>query len=201
MKVMRKINRKGFTLVETILAIFILFVVSSMLINGFIAAIAYSYQTSVYSKSGAKNTDICTQQIADWSNLTKPDRELSAYEAIEDDAETDTLKFQPQGGFTLGPIEVPVITSKKADLSGTVPLELNFADGRFAPSEEQNQFSDNRTIFKYYPTYCYNPNGDPDDTLGQIIVVHDKQENKYYWSVDSEKTDFSDDSWKPQIGD
>ena len=96
---------------------------------------------------------------------------------------------------------MPVITSKKADLSGTVPLELNFADGRFAPSEDQNQFSDNRTIFKYYPTYCYNPNGDPDDTLGQIIVVHDKQENKYYWSVDSEKTDFSDDSWKPQIGD
>ena len=54
-RLIKQINRKGFTLVETLLATFILVVVSTMLINGFIATMGYSYQTSVYSKSGANN--------------------------------------------------------------------------------------------------------------------------------------------------
>ena len=35
-------GRKGFTLVETILAVFILIVISTMLINGFITTMSYS---------------------------------------------------------------------------------------------------------------------------------------------------------------
>ena len=51
----KKSNRKGFTLVETFFATFILVVISTMLVNGFVATMGYSYQTSVYSKSGAYN--------------------------------------------------------------------------------------------------------------------------------------------------
>ena len=54
-RVVKQSNKKGFTLVETLLATFILVVVSTMLVNGFIATMGYSYQTSVYSKSGANN--------------------------------------------------------------------------------------------------------------------------------------------------
>ena len=35
-KLAKRLNRKGFTLVETMLAVFILVVISTMLINGFI---------------------------------------------------------------------------------------------------------------------------------------------------------------------
>ena len=36
-RVVKQLNKKGFTLVETLLATFILVVISTMLVNGFIA--------------------------------------------------------------------------------------------------------------------------------------------------------------------
>ena len=69
MKKFAKTNsRKGFTLVETLLAVFILIVVSTMLINGFITTMAYSYQTSVYTKSGANNYKACMNTLSKWNH-------------------------------------------------------------------------------------------------------------------------------------
>ena len=68
-RVVKQISRKGFTLVETLLATFILVVISTMLINGFIATMGYSYQTSVYSKSGAANYAACMDKVAEWNSM------------------------------------------------------------------------------------------------------------------------------------
>jgi Tfp pilus assembly protein PilV len=57
----------GFTLVETLLATFILVVISTMLVNGFIATMGYSYQTSIYSKSGSNNYGICMNNLYKWN--------------------------------------------------------------------------------------------------------------------------------------
>ena len=195
-RIIRKHNRRGFTLVETILAVFILFVVSTMLVNGFIAAIAYSYQTSIYGKSGTKNADICMQDVANWSNLGKSDREL---EAIDYEASKKTaLTFQLRGTLHKQIEGLNVAYERNADLSATVPLELNYADGRFAPAQEDDQLSDNRTIVKYYPEYCFDPSRE-EDTKGEIIVVRKKEGSTYtyHWTVADEKTDFT--KWKVQI--
>ena len=49
-RVIKTAGRKGFTLVETLLATFILVVISTMLVNGFIATMGFS-------------SDLCIQQI------------------------------------------------------------------------------------------------------------------------------------------
>ena len=49
-------NKKGFTLLETLLATCILVIVSSMLMQGFITAMGYSYNSSVYSRSASYNS-------------------------------------------------------------------------------------------------------------------------------------------------
>ena len=51
----KRLNHKGFTLVETLLSAVILVIISTMLFNGFIATMGFSYQTSVYVKSGANS--------------------------------------------------------------------------------------------------------------------------------------------------
>ena len=61
-RVIKTAGRKGFTLVETLLATFILVVISTMLVNGFIATMGFSYQTSVYSKSGANNYGLAMEK-------------------------------------------------------------------------------------------------------------------------------------------
>ena len=183
----KKQNRKGFTLVETILAVFILFVVSTMLVNGFIAAIAYSYQTSIYSKSGSVNYDVCMTSVADWSMKEVGTRESIAAGPVGAGATKTTLSFQRSGVHAKTLEGVNIILEKNESLQATVPLELNFADGRFAPAENANQLSDNRKTFKYYPEYCQVAGRS--ETIGHIIVVHDKKNNKYYWTVDTEKTD------------
>ena len=60
-------NKKGFTLLETLLATAILVIIGSMLMEGFITAMGYSYNSSVYSRSAAYNSNLCVTQLSKWS--------------------------------------------------------------------------------------------------------------------------------------
>ena len=65
-RLIKRSNRKGFTLVETLLATFILVVISTMLINGFITTMGYSYQSAVYNKSASMNYSLCMESAGGW---------------------------------------------------------------------------------------------------------------------------------------
>lgn len=171
-------SRKGFTLVETILATFILFVVSSMLVNGFIAAIGYSYQTSIYNKSGSDNYGVCMTDIASWSKKSVSDREIAAVDDYTA-ADKKTLQFVSRGVHSETLEGLNVIYYKHDDLSGTVPDDLAFTDGRFAPTSEVDQHADNRKAFCYYPEHCVDKDG---NNKGNIIVMLGS-DHKYYWVV------------------
>ncbi len=171
-------SRKGFTLVETILATFILFVVSSMLVNGFIAAIGYSYQTSIYNKSGSDNYGVCMTDIGKWSKKSVQDREIAAVDDYTDD-EKKTLQFVSRGVHSETLEGVNVIYYEHDDLSGTVPDDLAFTDGRFAPTSHVDQHADNRKAFCYYPEHCVDKDG---NNKGNIIVMLGS-DSKYYWVV------------------
>ena len=194
-RLVKRLNCKGFTLVETLLATFILVVTSTMLINGFVATMGYSYQTSVYNKSGAKNYTACITEVASWSktsnlsangtnasgsSVTIKGREEQgkAYYASNGN-KSDTLKFVTSGSpvfknCSIQELNVQVIGYD--DLSLTVPDTVKGYD--FSP--KQDQLADNREAFLYYPEKWQDKDG---GHVGQIVVMYNAQTKKYYWVV------------------
>ncbi len=175
-------SRKGFTLVETILATFILFVVSTMLVNGFIAAIGYSYQTSIYNKSSGDNYSVCMKDIGEWSKLTKKDREIAGYDYSSPTGGKTTLSFDTSGAYGGKTLETLNVVYEKHDSIRTnvIPDGVAFTDGRFAPTSNTDQRADNRKSFCYYPEHCVDKDG---NHKGDIIVMYVSSEKKYYWTV------------------
>lgn len=184
-KFIKKNNRKGFTLVETLLAIFILIVVSTMLINGFITTMAYSYQTSVYSKSAGTNYKACMNQVGTWSHYTnKGDdgRESHGYNymtgAHNTTVNNHTLTFAVTTTNSFESLSVAV--EKSAGLGYTVPGTLSYNSDQYAP--KANAYADNRTTFLYYPEYCADGDG---NHVGEIVVMYKQSSNEYYWVIDN----------------
>ena len=179
-------KRKGFTLVETILAVFILVVISTMLINGFVTTMGYSYQTAIYSKSAAMNYSLCMNETGKWnkkSNYLDGGREATMANGVGNNITTGTLTFIP--GSEYSSIEdLNVAIDKRTTLEGVVPGSLPYMDPRFAPTDTGNtSYVDNRTTFYYYPEYCADAEG---GHVGQIIVMIDSSDEndvKYYWVI------------------
>ena len=146
-------NRKGFTLVETILAVFILVVISSMLVSGFLTTMGYSYQTAIYNKSAAMNYSLCMEDTAKWnrkSTYLTDGREAAI--ASGNAITTKTLSFTNAGNSiytTISPINVAIV--KYSSLNNVVPGSLPYMDPRYAPDDASNHsYVDNRTSFLYY---------------------------------------------------
>ncbi|MBQ6016316.1 MAG: prepilin-type N-terminal cleavage/methylation domain-containing protein [Clostridiales bacterium] len=177
----KRLNRKGFTLVETLLSAVILVVISTMLFNGFIATMGFSYQTSVYVKSGANNYTACMNEVAQWSHLenTGADgREVrgKAYYTANGSSAT-SLEFDcGSWPYTLEELNVEIIAY--TDLKLTVPNTVNGYE--FSPNNES--LADNRKAIVYYPEYWQGSNA---SSLGKVIVMYNAKTNKYYWVVDN----------------
>ena len=185
-KLAKRLNRKGFTLVETMLAVFILVVISTMLINGFITTMAYSYQTSVYSKSGANNYKACINSLARWNHLenTGDDgRECEAYNEAYYTSNNHELTFV-SGSNSLEPLSVAII--EESNLGLTVPDTLNYNSRDYTPNNES--LADNHKTILYYPEYCM---GEDASSLGKVIVMYVETEDKYYWVIDNGHADLS----------
>ncbi len=154
-RVVKQTNRKGFTLVETLLATFILVVISTMLINGFIATMGYSYQTSVYSKSGANNYTACMDRVAQHNAL--PNRgTTSRQQMLGTGVSTKELKFVCPSSYKLEPLYVEVVSEYTLD--NTVPGTLPFQSADYAPKDgnhygSSDELVDNRKSIVYYPEY------------------------------------------------
>ena len=187
-RVIKTASRKGFTLVETLLATFILVVVSTMLVNGFIATMGFSYQTSVYSKSGANNYGLAMDKIAQW-NAT-PNNGVGGREAKGVDyhkAGVVKLTFSNvPGGKHLE--ELYVGLEQYTDLSATVPGTLPFQDKAFAPKDgrtnpDDDDLSDNRKLIVYYPEYWMAK--DKPETFGKVVVRGDYSKTPvvYDWVI------------------
>lgn len=169
-QIIKRTNRKGFTLVETMLSVFILVVMSVMLVNGFITTMGYSYQTAVYNKSASMNYSVCMDSTGKWnrkSNYLDGGREASVASGTGYTAAT--LTFSPGPIYSsINAIDVGV--ERKSTLGGVVPYGLPDMDARFAPTDYGNtSYVDNRTTFFYYPKYCSNSGSN----AGEVIVLKD----------------------------
>ncbi len=187
-RVIKTAGRKGFTLVETLLATFILVVISTMLVNGFIATMGFSYQTSVYSKSGANNYGLAMDKISTWNataNCGAGGREEQGVAYHKKGVKTLTFSNVP-GGKTLEGLYVGI--EQYTDLSATVPGTLPFQDKAFAPKDgrtdpDEDDLSDNRKLIVYYPEYWMAK--DKPETLGKVVVRGDYSKTPvvYDWVI------------------
>ena len=66
-----KKNKKGFTLLEVLLAVAIMLIASTMILQGFISTLVYSANTALYAKSGAKNTEKMYDTVASKKGINK----------------------------------------------------------------------------------------------------------------------------------
>lgn len=202
-RVFKKTNKCGFTLVETLLATFILVVISTMLINGFIATMGYSYQTSVYAKSGAKNYEACMDKVAKWNtykNTGSAGREhegeaiyqqnvADGYKDPVDNVNHHVLRFKsiPATG-TMEPLYVGIVS--ETTLKNAVPTTLSFQSAAYAPKDGtaehggagSDQLADNRKAIVYYPEYWQGNHG---TGYGKVIVRADysKTPAVYDWVI------------------
>ncbi|MCQ2467458.1 MAG: type II secretion system GspH family protein [Clostridia bacterium] len=62
---MKKMNKSAFTLLEVMLAMAILLIASSMVMQGFMSTLSYSSNTAIYAKDGAKNAANANTKVAE----------------------------------------------------------------------------------------------------------------------------------------
>lgn len=179
-RIIKNSNKKGFTLVETLLATFILVVISTMLVNGFIATMGYSYQTSVYSKSGANNYAACMDKLYTWSE--KKDRGTNGRQkALEGKNFTKDLKpltFESSGASCMKTLYVGLDVQN--ELKNTVPQTLPFQTAAYAPKDGTadhggvgtDALADNRKVIYYYPEYY---RGEEEDSKYKIGIRIDEE--------------------------
>ncbi len=61
-------SKKGFTLLEVMLAVVILTMASTMIMQGFLATMGFSTNTSIYSRAGASNYATVLGKLSEFSN-------------------------------------------------------------------------------------------------------------------------------------
>ena len=190
-------SKKGFTLLETLLATAILVIIGSMLMEGFITAMGYSYNSSVYARSASYNSQLCVQQLAQWTMLAenkkslKPDgtfdEEKAAYKQVGEFgynqtnyyANPKTIKFGGgTGGASLGKIRVAVYEKKDIPAAASINT-LNSFQKEKAGATADADYADNRVIIFYYPSV----NGVPSNSYFGNTHLY-MQAGKKVWGYD-----------------
>lgn len=200
-RVVKLHNRRGFTLVETLLATFILVVVSTMLINGFIVTMGYSYQTSVYNKSGANNYAACMDKVAGWNKTKNQTTKVDGVDDVgnpvknavkgreeqgKEDTARVTLEFKAPSIWAGSLDELYVGVKEEKTLDLTVPATVKGME--FAPKDGTptnggvDELADNRKCIIYYPERWADGAG---GKLGRVAVmaVDTPSGTEYWWVV------------------
>ena len=161
-KTIKRRTKKGFTLLEVLLATAILVIISSMLMQGFITTMGYSYNSSVYSRSAAFNSKLCITQLAQWSSHADrrsysggsfvTNEHAAAYDTVEGQADSiQTLQFdQSSAGRKLGTIRVALLKKSAVDPSLSAGTISGFQS---TETIDNDKYADNRYILFYYPGY------------------------------------------------
>ena len=192
-------NKKGFTLLETLLATCILVIIGSMLMEGFITAMGYSYNSSVYARSASFNNKLCVDKLAYWSMKADGVASVSGTGTINpEDApykevgqygydQTTSLTVPKTLTFnTLGTIRIAVYDQKNVNndyVASDKMIQSGSNLNRFTAEKirnNDNAVADNRTIFFYYPTN----NGTPGDSYFGKTHVYIKNGTTWVWGYE-----------------
>lgn len=186
-------TKKGFTLLETLLATCILVIIGSMLMEGFITAMGYSYNSSVYSRSAAYNSQLCIKQMAEWSS--KADGVSSLNDDGSENTESNPYKAVGKWAYDNGQLTAAdrrqITFTSLGTVSVAVYEQKNVATGdgnltNFTAEKIKNNanaVADNRTVLFYFPT-CVGSNPDTQSYFGNtnVYLVNGTE---YWWGYDN----------------
>lgn len=175
--------KRGFTLLEVVLAIAIMLILTTMMMNGFAATMSYSYHTSIYSRTAASNYATAVSNLGVYSKLDK-----AAYEVMG-------AGYGSFGTNDMGSVRM----YKKNPVSGALAQEEDFniqlfreykgftTDAGFSSQKENyttgdddGSYSNNRTSFYYLPKYLRN--GSDEKTRGKVVVYYIPKDSTFaHW--------------------
>lgn len=164
-----KTNKKGFSLIEVMLAVAILLFASTMIMNGFMSTMKYSYSTSVYARSAADNYQESTEKLT--SLMSK---NFGAYGVLANDGDAQPAQITLTGSSGGTAISKGVNLRKfKFEEGADVPLTGEYTESYGGGDDT---YANNRTTFYYYPSY--NGTG---DSLGKVRIYFNNDTNEYVW--------------------
>lgn len=144
----KKRSKKGFSLLEVMLAVAILAIASTMIMNGFIATMSQSTNTSIYSRVGNSNQEKTISKLSTQSNLSVEGRysEASGNNIRSSGGTASTLDW------AAGPANVPDMTVYQwRETTGASSYGAQSAGAQYGYGESMS-YSDNRTTFFYAPS-------------------------------------------------
>ena len=126
---MKRLNKKfkqsGFTLLETLLAVAIMVIISTMLLNGFAATMGYSYYTSVYTRAAASNYSSSLNTLSDLhskgTSVVKPTPTTGN--------PSPTAQFLENNFYLAGGVALGAVDYGGADSTSTVTIEFSAKSG------------------------------------------------------------------------
>ncbi len=177
MKKFNKNTKKGFTLLEVMLAVAIMAFASTMIMEGFIATMNCSRNSTIYSRVGSTHYAELINIIALNSNLAQKDRIYNG-------------GTPSQLHFTTG-IQSGVYIWKRA--TSAEPINVPGATGNAREADINSTLVDNRTAFFYIPTapdgsttcvrdhvgefsYCYYAGGNAEWLTPAFRCIHEMDE-------------------------
>ncbi|MBR5358848.1 MAG: type II secretion system protein [Clostridiales bacterium] len=176
--------KTGFTLLETILSVAIMVIISSMLLNGFVATMGYSYHTSVYTKAAAANYSGCMNTLSQLHS--KSTQYGPTGMAVNNYAIVGQIAYKGSGSYNSSssakPITISFDVSSATTTNGAGTALLNDLnavefDYTAVPSVveingviENSSVAANRKTFFYIPTQNYDPDEiDSEQSLDQMV--------------------------------
>lgn len=177
--------KRGFTLLEVVLAIAIMLVLTTMMMNGFAATMSYSYHTSVYARTAASNYATAVSNLGVYSKLDK-----AAYEVMGagygsfDTYDMGSIRMygkNPSGGATV-PVEDFNIQLFREYKGFTTDAGFSSQKENYTTGDDDGSYSNNRTSFYYLPTYLRN--GADETTRGKVIIYYVPQDTTFaHWGT------------------
>lgn len=152
-RIIKSNSKKGFTLLEVMLAVAILTITSAMIMNGFLATMKYSTNTSIYSRCGSYDYATTIAKLSTFSSKTNAERYQNG--AIAASGSSGHVEQVTLEGIA-APLPNSVYRSNGMYVVHWEEEEGGAVDERdmFAVSEssEQNGSVDDRHSFFYMPT-------------------------------------------------
>ena len=174
----KKRNKKGFTLLETLLSVALLVIISTMMMNGFMATINYSHNTSVQAKSASSNQSSAMSDLAGYASKAEINK-TTAYSLLDTDGVQGSFSYT--GDSVAG---IPLILNKDNKLTVKVfkyldnTTDLHDNLGLDQQKEDYNTKADNRFSLTYIPTV--NKVG-TNSFVGEIRIYKKNADGEYYW--------------------
>lgn len=171
-KISKKFSKRGFTLLEVMLATVIMTIVSTMIMKGFLSTMNYAHNNNVYSKMGAQNYQNALGQVTNMVGYGKGDGLQNRINYLKTSGTAAEMNCNIQaGGAGVGSLKVNIKHWEYDSITG-----VNIA-GAYAEASSVSH----RHSFFFQPTTITCPAAPTGDhKVRYCVVPADASKNGWY---------------------